>query len=144
MEQTFSPVQRVRITDMHGNVIVRGWEQQSIKVRSEKAIGRVRQESDTLILGDSSKLVEIQVPVETVIEANDISGDVTVEDVRQVMLHDISRNVTVKNVAGDVVVDDISARVAISGVRGTVSIGDVGAEVKVEQVDGDVRIADVG
>ncbi|MBO0783307.1 MAG: hypothetical protein J2P37_31220, partial [Ktedonobacteraceae bacterium] len=145
MEQTFpaGSAQRIKIGDVSGNVAVHGWEQQTIKVESERQIGKMKEKGDALILADCHTL-EVWAPLETIIEAGDISGSVSVEGIRRLILKDVGSNVAVENIGGPVEVKDIGSNVAVSNVRGPLMVSDIGLDLAISEIQGDVKAADVG
>lgn len=145
MEQTFpaGTAQTIKIGDASGDVVVHGWDQQTIKVTSAWKLGKMKQKENALVLGDCNSL-EIWAPFETRIDIKDVSGSVAIEDVSQVSLRDVGGAVAASKIAGNVSIKDTGTRVALDDIRGSVTVSDIGLDLAVSQVGGDVKVVDIG
>lgn len=133
MQQTFpaQTVQRVLISDVHGNLSVSGWEQQNIQVTSSDKSTVMQPEGDALMINNCEDDLELQVPFETIIIANKIDGDVRIEQVRQVELRAAN---------GDINIREISSTLLLSKVKGDVTLNEVGAEVTLADLYGELAV----
>src|SRR5947207_11425148 len=103
MEQTFPAGigQRISITDVAGDLKVRGWDQQVISVTSGGDIDTLQPEGDVVMIRDCEDSLELAVPYEQIITARDIDGDVSAENVRQVELQEVNGSVSLKAITGE-------------------------------------------
>jgi hypothetical protein len=148
-EQILPITQKIIITDINGDLHVHGWEQQTLQMKSDGEVEEQRQDGDTLLLGGYDGSLELWVPFETIVEAYDIAGSVTIENVRQVELRDIDDDVVVHNVStvrtrgdlmGNATFTDCSA-LDVENVYGDLTLNNV-AEAKIGNVGADVRVQD--
>ena len=136
-----------------GDVIVRGWERNEVRVRAEgegtlrlltanvrpapRVEVLVSEESDAeLGAGDcgSNRTVELTVPRGATIKIESRTGNVEVADVAEARI---------KVLSGDVDVRRISRAVEVSCLSGDVSVSDSTGPVRVESVSGDVEVRNV-
>jgi len=133
MQQVFpaGTVQRVLITDVHGNLSIAGWEQQTMQVVSSGNSAVMQPEGDVLLINDCEDSLELQVPFETIIIASKIDGDVHIEQVRQIEL---------RTVNGDIDVRDINGTLLLTKVKGDVTLNEIGAEVTLADLYGELAV----
>src|SRR5579884_161851 len=138
MQQTFpaGEAQRLSISDIKGDVTVRGWDQQTIQIESNAEIERLQPAGGTFAIHDGHGAVSLQVPFEIQVTARDVGGTVTLENVRRADLSDI-HNVVVSGISGEVIVKDVRNGVVVHEARDIVRISDVRAGVA---VDGAARV----
>ena len=148
-EQTLPATQKVMITDINGDLRIHGWEQQTLQMKSDGQVEEQRQDGDMLLLGGHNGSLELWVPFETIIDARDIAGTVTIENVRQAELRDIDDDVVVHNVStvrtrddlmGDATFTECSA-LDVENVYGDLTLTSV-AEAKIGNVGADLRVQD--
>ncbi|MBV9689698.1 MAG: hypothetical protein JO202_08290 [Ktedonobacteraceae bacterium] len=146
-EQTLPVTQKIIITDINGDLHLHGWEQQRLQMKSDGEVEEQRQDGDTLLLGGYDGSLELWMPFETSIDASDIAGTVTIENVRQVELRDLDDDVVVHNVSavrtrddlmGDATFSECSA-LDVANVYGDLTLNGV-AEVKIGNVGADLRV----
>jgi DUF4097 and DUF4098 domain-containing protein YvlB len=134
-------IQRIVIAEFGDDLSVHGWEQQAIKIDTDEQCD-LQQEGDTLTVGRGSSLV-LWVPFETMIVARAVGGDILVEGVRQVELAGLGSDVMVKNISGNVTIGSVGGDVALREIRGAVSLSDVGGEALLNNVAGSVTLSGI-
>ncbi len=136
MEQTFpaGATQRIVIADVAGDLKVQGWDQQSIKVSTDAHIDILQLEGDALIISGCKDDLALAVPYEAIISARNIKHDVSIENVRQATLQDISSDLRVAKVT----------TVHIEGnIKGDVMLVEA-SQVNGGSVNGDLRLQSIG
>lgn len=141
---TFPAAQKIVISDVDGDLTIRGWDQQTIQVESDDEISRLRLQGDSLLVSDTDGSVALSVPYETIIVAKDINGNAMIENVRRVDLKDIENDATLQRIHGDVILADIGSVVSISEVRGTVQAKGIGSSAALNDIAGNVTLSDIG
>jgi hypothetical protein len=120
MQQTFptSDEPRVIIAQAKGDLSVRGWDGQSIRIETGGRISDLHQEGDTLVIIDCESDIDLMVPFNTEVRVTGLGGDTSITEVRRVELEDIN---------GDVVLEDIgvNAQLAVEAVALTNLAADV-------------------
>src|SRR5579859_6208668 len=98
--QTFPAAKESKITirDVSGDLSVQSWDQATISVESDGAVGDHYQEGDTLLLGDCDGDLLLRVPSDTEIRATNMEGDVIIANVRRVELRRIEGDVRLENI----------------------------------------------
>ena len=132
MQQTDLAGQRISIADVAGDLKIRGWDQQVISVTSDRGIGILQSEGDVVMIHACEDSLELAVPYEQFITAKNINGDVSAENVQQVELQEVSDNVSLKAIPGEVRLGHIGGNVELKGIRGLLSVGSAGGNVFVE------------
>jgi hypothetical protein len=136
MQQAFPPgtAQRVLITSVSGDLNVYGWDQQTIQVDAGGKIEHMQPEGDTLTIHVSTDSLKLQVPIETVIVAQDVRGDTRIEGVRRAELSEARGDVGIKN---------IRESAALTNVKGDTSLNDISNEVSINNIGGDLKVSSV-
>jgi hypothetical protein len=132
MQQTFPTIHSISIADAIGDIKIRGCEQQMISVISDRDIAIIQQEDDIMVVHHYKGDLELAVPYEQVITAKQINGDLSAENVQQIALHEISGNISLKAIAGEVRLGHIGGNAELKGMRGLLDVGAVGGNVFVE------------
>src|SRR5581483_3918815 len=136
MQQTFpaGTAQRVLITSISGDLNVQGWDQQTIQVDAEGNIEHMQPEGDTLMIHVSTGSLKLQVPIETVIVAQDVQGDTRIEGVRRAEISEVH---------GDVVIKNIRESTALTNVRGDTNLNAISNEISLNNIGGDLKVSNV-
>src|SRR5690242_6197218 len=100
MQQTFpaGTAQRVLITSISGDLNVYGWDQQTIQIDAKGHVEQMQPEGDTLMIHVSSDSLKLQVPVETIVVAQDVHGGTRIEGIRRAEISEVHGDVGVKNI----------------------------------------------
>lgn len=116
-QQTFPVAEgsqpQVAINHADGDLTIRTWSEQAIKIETGGHLSQLYQEGDTLMLSHADDDLDLWVPASASVRATDVSGDVSIEGVRRVDL---------KNVDGDVDIEDISESVELAHVSSDLSV----------------------
>ncbi|MBV9256757.1 MAG: hypothetical protein JO215_01930, partial [Ktedonobacteraceae bacterium] len=136
MQQTFpaGTAQRIVIFDVNGDLIVHGWDQQTLQVTTDGHIDQLQPEGDALTIRSCDSSLGLNVPAETVIGARNIDGGVVIENVRQVEIDVIGGDVSIKTISGDVTVAKISGDAALTAISGDLELTDIDGDLTVRQV----------
>ncbi len=151
---------RLSVNNMTGEVTIRAWDRQQVRIVAEYDRGRVEvDESPGRISVRSSHRrseseVEfvITVPTGTPVEISGLATDVTLDGVCgpvsvNVVAGDVNArcvtDATLQSVSGDVTVTDARALLEASSTSGDVSVRGARGDVSAHSVSGDVELADV-
>lgn len=147
MQQTFPTGNepRVTIAQVYGDLVVRGWDNQSIQVEVDpRNTGRaidLHQEGDTLVIIDCDSDIELMVPFTTDIRVTNLGGDVSISEVRRVQLEDINGDVELEDIgvnaqsdAEAVALINLAADVSVKNAPALRSRGGIGADATLEDV----------
>ena len=156
-QQSFSVGQspRVVIRSMQGNLTVRPWKDMSIHVRvveDAPIAAQIYQEGDTVFINGAERDIELTVPyikkgflgtatISTDISVTDASGTITMEDVGNVELMNVGRDVDLTRVEKSLRASNVATVRERKGVGGDAvltsvghaDIGAVGGSVNVQQ-----------
>ncbi len=143
-------VQRILLSNIEGELSVHGWEQLSIMINADDDLATVQQEGDALLIRGCSDSLELWVPFEVIITANQIGADAAIENVRQVELRDVGGDASLKNVHGEVALSNIGGDLEVMSAS-TVNAGGIGGDalfsfiknVEVNDVGGDLDLREV-
>jgi hypothetical protein len=158
------PVQkgaRVDVDDCLGEVLVRTWERDAVRVRARHT-SRTRVRIDTVgqvlrLDTDADRGVgvadfELTVPPwinlrivgrTCVVDVENVSGTISAETVEgDVTLRGVSGTVDVKSVEGEVALEGGRGRVQLSTVEGAIRIAKSAGEIVAESVEGDITLSD--
>lgn len=152
----FSRGGTVGVTLPNGEVIVRGWDRDQVRVHATSDDGDIRLDASSSRLtlgmgggGSREAHIEVTVPfgarlsvraqsadvdvrgTRGDVEANSQSGDMHVEDVGRLDLGALSGDVQVRGVNGDAAVRTISGDFRLDGVKGDVDVETVSGEIEV-------------
>ena len=135
MQQTFpaGTAQKIVIFDVDGDLIVHGWDQQTIQVTSDEGIEQMQPEGDTLTIRGCSDTLELLVPVETTIGVKSVDGEVAIDNVRQVEVDAIGGDVTIKNISGSVELAEIDGDASLTSIGGDLTLHDIAGDLLVRQ-----------
>ncbi len=134
---------RVVISHVEGDLVVRRWGEQAIKLETGGRLSQLYQEGDTLVLSRSDDDIDLWVPGNSSVSASDVDGDVSIEGVQRVEL---------TNINGDTDLEDISEAVVLARVNGDLSVvgtpelhvrSHTGSDVTLRSI-GEVEIEAVG
>jgi len=116
----------------------------TLEKRGDRAVlvGRIKEKFRLFDFESAVINLTVSVPKSLVLEVDDGSGSLVIEDVAGVRLDDGSGSVRIVRVAGDVEVDDGSGGIEIADVAGDVSVEDGSGEVDIRRVDGNVTVDD--
>jgi len=150
---------RLEVTNIEGEVVVRAWSRDEVRVvasrsdvdvRSSGSVLRVRPEHGH---GSGRRSVDLRVHVPawmavhirgpatdaTVLGAN---ADVTIETVRgEILVRDVAGRVRLRSVQGDIRVENARGRVEIRAATGDIAVRDASGDIAVENVEGDIDLA---
>ncbi len=159
-QHTFSVADKPRVVVRHveGNLIVHSWNNRSIEVRvqgenEDGSTAQPYQEGNTVFINDCRGDIELYVPYEktfsghpklrTDISVSDLHGTITMENVGNVDLQDISDTVTLTGVEGSLRATNVPALNENKGIGGSamltnvsrVEIGTIGATLQVTDAE---------
>ncbi len=145
MQQTFSAGKESKITirDVQGDLIVQSWDQPSISVESDGAVGDYHQEGDALLLSSCDSDLMLRVPADTEIRAANVAGDVAISNARRVELQRIGGDVRLENIGLGVDIELIGEAIAIDRVAGDLSVHTASSLRAKEAIEGDVSLTNV-
>ena len=135
MQQTFpaGTAQKIVIFDVDGDLIVHGWDQQTIQVTSDENIEQMQPEGDVLTIRGCSDTLELLVPVETLIGVKSVDGEVAIENVRQVEVDAIGGDVSIKNISGSVELAEVDGDASLTSIGGELMLHDIAGDLLVRQ-----------
>ncbi len=134
---------RVVISHVEGDLVVRRWGEQAIKLETGGRLSQLYQEGETLVLSRSDDDIDLWVPGNGSVSASDVDGDVSIEGIQRVEL---------TNINGDTDLEDISEAVVLARVNGDLSVAGTpelhvrshtGSDVALRSI-GEVEIEAVG
>ncbi len=145
MQQTFSAGKEPKVTirDVSGDLSVQSWDQPSISVESDGAVGDHYQEGDALMLGSCDSDLILRVPPTTEIRATNVEGDVSISDVRRVELSSVEGDVSLENIGLGVDIELIGEAIAIDRVSGDLTVQNASSLRTKEAIEGDVMLTNV-
>ena len=142
---TFPAVQKIVVADIDGDLTIQGWEQATVQVESDDTIERLKQQGDSLLIGNTEGSVRLSVPHATSIVIKDVSGNIMISDISNtVNIKDIEDAVTLTNIGGNVTVNDIGAEATLSNIQGSVTLNDIGTSVVLSEINGSAMVKDIG
>ena len=154
-------VTRLSVSNISGNVTIRSWGRQQLRIEAEYDRARVEVDDSpgrvtvrTIARrGDADVDYTITVPTGTTVEVNAISSDIDMTGVcGDVSLSSVSGDVSVDCAVGDVSVQSTSGDVSVTNIRGMleaastsgdVDVSNVRGDVSAHSVSGDVSLSDV-
>jgi hypothetical protein len=138
---------RLSVSNISGNISIRSWGRQQIRVEAEYDRARVEvDDSPGRVIvrtiarrGDADVDYTITVPTNTTVEVNAVSSDIDVNGVcGDASLSSVSGDVTLDCGAGNVALQSTSGDITASNVRGMLEAGSTSGDVDVQNVRGDV------
>ena len=126
---------RVALNRIGGDVQVEVWGEPSIRVMADGKLREVYHEGDTLTIEGCAGDIELQVPAATELAAAQVDGDVHIEGVRRVELHDVG---------GDVELAQISETIALEKIGGSLEVTAAPVLRVGGRIEGDVELHEVG
>jgi hypothetical protein len=119
MQKTFpaEAIRRVIITDIAGELVVRGWEDKMVSVESESNVVTLTLEGETLMVGGAKEGVVIAVPYETTIKALRVADDISIVNVLHVELREARSDCFLKGIHGEVSLGRIHGELTVEDVR---------------------------
>lgn len=139
------PAGVVEISNVRGEIEVRGWDRDEVRVEGElddlaegialEGEGRrvrikVKLPGSNIDSGDGSTLA-VRVPAASRVEIEGVSSDARVFGVNALAL---------RSVSGDIVVADVAGEVAIKSVSGDIKVDKSGGVARVKSVNGDMTL----
>lgn len=141
---------RVVISQIEGDLVVRQWDEQAIKIETGGRLSQLYQEGETLVLSRSDDDIDLWVPRNASVSASDIDGDVSIEGIQRVELSNINGDTDLEDISEAVVLARVNADLSVSGtpalhVRGhassDVTLRSIGV-IEIETVGVDLSIED--
>ena len=136
-QQTF-PVgtqPRLQLSEIHGDLIVAKWDVDTFGLETNGEIEEQHLDGDTLFITGSRRNIKLMVPANTVLFAEDIEGDVSIQGIRLIE--------RLEEVAGDVRIADIAEAATLESIDGDLTVSDVSTLEVFDTVDGDVRLKNI-
>jgi DUF4097 and DUF4098 domain-containing protein YvlB len=134
-----------------GEIIVRTWDQASIRVRARSERSSIRMDASSTRLsldltrqrgGDTR--YELTVPAGARISARATSGDITITGAKGgVEAHTQNGDIVIEDVADMVDIGTLNGDIQVRGVNGSVDISTVGGDVSLSDIKGDVESTSV-
>ncbi len=144
-QQTFNVEQkpRVVITQVHGDLQIRTWREQTILVEMDNNAAGMQQEGNTLTLADCHGDLKLTMPRDAALRAMNVHGDVDAEGIRQVELENVSGDVALREIGGDADLENIGAAIELTNLGGGLSVAHAPVVHARHNVGGDVTVNDV-
>ncbi|HVU69885.1 MAG TPA: hypothetical protein VHD63_22310 [Ktedonobacteraceae bacterium] len=145
MQQTFSVEKEARIllARIHGDLEVRGWDGQGIRLERDTESGVVQQEGNMLSLSNCSGDIELLVPFDAEVRAESVDGEVEVQDIRRVELKNIHGDVQLRNIGVDANLDYIGEAISLIDIDKDVEIQKASSLRTRRKIGGEARIQEV-
>ncbi len=143
---------RVMISQVTGDIRIRGWAEPTIVFDSDTAPQEVYEESGTLTITGCRDDLRLRVPMDSTISITQTSGAIAIKNVRrvelieigdEVELSQISEAVELTNLAEDLEVAHTPTLLARQGVQGDATLTHV-EHAEIEAIDGDLTLEHVG
>lgn len=146
MQQTFSAdaIQQIIIADIDGDLSVRGWDQQTIMVECDAHISCIQPEGNTFMIKDCEDSLELSVPFEIILRANNIHGDVLIENIQQAELNNVHGDININSIHSDVSLNNIGGDVTLNNLRASVNLQNIGGNASLNTISGNINIGDIG
>src|SRR5437899_1189721 len=127
MQKTFaaSAIQQIIISNVNGELEIRGWDQGSIEVTTSDRVNVLNPEEGILTIQGCADKLTLHVPFECVVKARSINNNVLIEGIRSFQLQDARKKVSISDIQGEVNLTGISDDVALTNIRGEIVIGDL-------------------
>jgi len=122
MQQTFSVglEPRVILTQVSGDLQVRGWDRREIHMNWDERGSDFHQEGDAFILANCAGDIELRVPYDTELRVEGLGGEVLVQEIRRLELKDVRGDVELKNIGADASLEYIGAAISLTDIGGDV------------------------
>lgn len=92
-------------------------------------------------MGESAYLdLSVEVPSDVALKVIDSSGDLEIERVASLNLHDSSGGAVIRDVDGDIWLEDSSGSLKITNVAGHINLTDSSGDMRLDGVEGDIVI----
>ena len=139
------------IEQMHGNLVLRTWEEQSISVSGTSDAYRFHQEGDEITLTNIED-ARVLVPSGASVTLGDVHGNVHVAGPRgQLKIHQVHGNLRadevgechISKVGGDFALRDVEGSLTVGVVGGNFSVADVRGDMQMEQCSGNCTARDI-
>jgi hypothetical protein len=151
MQQTFSVGKKPRlvISQGRGNVTIRSWQEQSISVTAEGPIARLYQEGDTVLINGCESDLEVTIPYikpwhpfafVTNVSITDQNGSVFLENAGNVDLANISGDVELGKVEGNLNASNMPALREHKGIGENASFANI-SKIEVGPVGANCTVA---
>ncbi|HLI09201.1 MAG TPA: hypothetical protein VKV40_21735 [Ktedonobacteraceae bacterium] len=125
---------RVVISQVEGDLVVRAWDEQSIKIETGGRLSQLYQEGDTLVLARGDDDIDLWVPRNTSVSASDIDGDVSIEGILRVELTNINGDADIEDISEVVVLAHINADLSVSNTPELHARSHTGADVTLRSI----------
>src|SRR5579859_1685296 len=153
MQQTFpaGSIRSIVISNVHDDLIVHGWDQDHIELKSGDHLSSIQQEGHTLMLGDCDDTLELRIPFETSVSAHDIDGDILIEHVWQVAINNANGDTTLRDIHEEVALDSIHGDLTVERATAVHVQGQLGNDghcnrvglVEIENIGNDLTLQEV-
>jgi hypothetical protein len=150
---------RVQLGQCHADLVIEVWDKRAIEVDSDD-LSAVRQDGDTLVIGDANDDLRLRVPGDTIISADQAHGDVQISGVRALEIRDVGGDCGLAAIEGEARVDNVGGDLAVRSVgvltlreiggdgaidgAQSVSLGSVGGDLTAKDIREALRYANVG
>ena len=153
-EQSFETGQtpQVRVESIGGNLSLRGWEESRVWVRGGENLNVQQQEDDTILITADGDC-RIHVPYQAAATLHSVSGDAQVMDLHgAVDIGSVAGNLrltdsgvaAIKNVSGDLSVRQVAGNVAVQNASGNGTFYQIEGNLSVNNCSGDLNAREVG
>lgn len=145
MQQTF-PVglePRVSLTQVSGDLEVRGWDKREISLDYDEHSSNFHQEGNALMLANCADDIEIWAPYDAEILVDGLGGEVSAQDIRRVELKNVRGDVELKNIGADANLENIGEAIALTDIGGDVQIQKASSLRARRKIGGDTDLQDV-
>lgn len=145
MQQTFSLEGEARIvlSRLHGDLEIRGWDGQGIKLERDRESGTVYQEGSTLSLSGCAGDMRLLVPFNTEVQAENLDGEVEAQDIRRIELKNIHGDVKLFNIGVDANLEYIGEAISLMDIDSDVEIQKASSLRTRRKIGGEARVQDV-
>jgi hypothetical protein len=132
MQQTFpaGSAQHITISHVADDLQIQGWDQQTVEITTNREIEQLQSEGSTLIISICDDSIALKVPYETTIAVTDVHGEVTIEQVRQVEVNNVT-DIKIKHIQNTVQLGTIHGDVDLDEIQGTITLGTIHGDLTV-------------
>jgi DUF4097 and DUF4098 domain-containing protein YvlB len=130
---TIKPDTRIEVNNANGDVVIRGWDQDYVEIRSTMTTER-----DTLEFDKVAVVVKQGSPLVIETDYKDNNVDVSVD--YEIRVPDRAGKVELNVVNGGIVMKDVSVEAKASAVNGRIDLDGIKGPVYADCVNGEIRI----
>src|SRR4051812_43594303 len=91
---------RIVLSVCTGDLEIEVWDENTIKVECDGAIGGLRQDAEALVIQNVHDDLHLRVPAGTEVVGESIHGDVTARGFQALALRDVGGDVDIEDIAG--------------------------------------------